>query len=159
TAALSSASPALFAALTGGLSYATATLTQKNAAGQPVAVWVLGNVTVTDDALTRTGSGLPAEELKLAFGPITEVTKTSQASWTLLTNTATGPAWPNPSTLAPLNSPPTIAGTQAALTVNEGSLATNSGTFDDPDGRATDTLTTSVGTVIQNTAAGTWSWS
>src|SRR5262249_8251254 len=56
---------------------------------------------VTDDLLTGTGSGLPAEELKFAFGALTEVTNPNQASWSVGTQTPTGPAGPNPSTLAP----------------------------------------------------------
>ena len=47
----------------------------------------------------------------------------------------------------------------AALTANEGTPATNTGTFADAQGRGTVTLTASVGTVTQNTTNGTWSWS
>jgi type VI protein secretion system component Hcp len=57
TAALSNASPALFNALVTGSHYDTATLTENNARGQPIAVWVLGFVFVTDDALTGTDGG------------------------------------------------------------------------------------------------------
>jgi hypothetical protein len=57
-----------------------------------------------------------------------------------------------------LNSAPTIARNLAAVTVAEGSPASNSGTFDDPDGRGSVTLTASLGTVTRNDAAGTWSW-
>src|SRR5262249_2231514 len=76
--------------------------TENNADGQPVAVWVLGTVFVTDDALTGGGAGLPAEELTIAFGAITEVTNPNQASWELTQSIPTGPAGPDPSTLAPL---------------------------------------------------------
>jgi Ca2+-binding RTX toxin-like protein len=58
----------------------------------------------------------------------------------------------------PPNQPPTVARDQAALTVNEGSPATNTGTFDDAQGRGTVTLTASLGTITQD-ADGTWSWS
>jgi hypothetical protein len=54
---------------------------------------------------------------------------------------------------------PTIAASQTVVTVDEGSPASNSGTFDDPQGRGTVTLTASLGTVTENDAAGTWSWS
>ena len=49
--------------------------------------------------------------------------------------------------------------TLAAVTVNEGSSATNSGTFDDPQGPATVTLTASLGTMTRDDSTGTWSWS
>jgi PKD domain/RTX calcium-binding nonapeptide repeat (4 copies) len=59
----------------------------------------------------------------------------------------------------PPNQPPTVASDQAALTVDEGSPATGTGTFDDPQGRGTVTLTASLGTIAWDAAAGTWSWS
>jgi subtilisin family serine protease len=56
------------------------------------------------------------------------------------------------------NAPPTIAAANATVTVNEGSTATNTGTFGDPDSSNADiTLTASRGTVTKG--AGTWSWS
>jgi ELWxxDGT repeat protein len=58
-----------------------------------------------------------------------------------------------------VNSPPTVSVDHSSVTVPEGSPATNSGTFDDADGRGTVTLMASVGTITQNNAAGTWSWS
>src|SRR5262249_54966904 len=89
TTALSDASPELFAALASGKHYDTATLTETNAAGRPIASWVLGTVFVTEDHLTDSGSGsgLPTEELKFAFGKITEATSVGSASWDALTNT------------------------------------------------------------------------
>src|SRR5262249_59747684 len=98
------------------------------------------------------------EEAKLTFGSITEVTNPNKASWDRITQTATGPQGPNPLTLAALAAP-TITGNQASVTVNEGSLATNSGKFDDVTGRSNVMLTASLGTVTKNNAAGTWSWS
>ena len=55
------------------------------------------------------------------------------------------------------NADPTATATQSLVTVNEGSTATNTGTFSDP---GTDTLTlyTEYGTVTDN-GNGTWSWS
>src|SRR3972149_12028554 len=57
--------------------------------------------------------------------------------------------------------PPVIAGDNAAVTVNEGVTATNSGTWSDADAGDTVTLTASVGTVTKSgtNASGTWSWS
>jgi subtilisin family serine protease len=55
------------------------------------------------------------------------------------------------------NDPPVVAANNATVTVNEGSTATNTGTFSDPEGGPV-TLAASVGTVTP-TGAGTWSWS
>ena len=41
---------------------------------------------------------------------------------------------------------------------NEGSPATQAGTFSDPNGNGTVALTASAGTITQDNAAGTWSW-
>jgi hypothetical protein len=54
--------------------------------------------------------------------------------------------------------PPTIASNQEAVTVNQGSPASNSGTFGDAEGLSTVTLTASLGAVTRNDD-GTWSWS
>ena len=62
-------------------------------------------------------------------------------------------------TLTDIGSPPTTAANNAAVSANEGSNATNTGTFNDPDGDSTDVLTASVGAVTQNNATGTWNWS
>src|SRR5262249_19056157 len=50
------------------------------------------------------------------------------------------------------NQPPTIAANSAAVTANEGGTATNTGTFFDPDGNSTVTVSASVGTVTQDNA-------
>jgi hypothetical protein len=56
------------------------------------------------------------------------------------------------------NQPPIVAAASAAVTANEGSPVTNSGTFSDPDGDAV-TLAASAGTVTKSgTSSGTWSW-
>jgi hypothetical protein len=57
------------------------------------------------------------------------------------------------------NQPPTIAADNAAVTTNEGTDATNTGTFSDPQGNHTVTISADVGTVTQNDTLGTWSWS
>lgn len=51
------------------------------------------------------------------------------------------------------------APTTITLSTAEGTAPTQTGTFSDPDGNATVTLSASSGTVNQNNAAGTWSWS
>jgi len=54
--------------------------------------------------------------------------------------------------------PPVIAATNATVTAAEGSTATNSGTYSDPNGSAV-TLTASTGSVSQTgTTTGTWTW-
>ncbi|MFZ4596223.1 MAG: Ig-like domain-containing protein, partial [Verrucomicrobiaceae bacterium] len=58
-----------------------------------------------------------------------------------------------------MNDQPVVARANANVTVNEGSPAANTGTFNDADGNATATLTASIGSITQNNAAGTWSWS
>ncbi len=55
--------------------------------------------------------------------------------------------------------PPVIARDNASVTVHEGAAAANTGTFSDVEGNASVTLSASVGSVIANNAAGTWSWS
>jgi hypothetical protein len=59
----------------------------------------------------------------------------------------------------PPNQPPTVARDQSAVAVNEGSPATATGTFNDPQGNGTVTLTASLGTITQDNTTGTWSWS
>jgi hypothetical protein len=55
-----------------------------------------------------------------------------------------------------VDAPPTVGVNNASVTVNEGQQATNTGTWSDPDD-VTVTLSASVGTVVQNNGA--WSWS
>jgi len=57
---------------------------------------------------------------------------------------------------APANQDPTVTVDQATVTVDEGDLATNTGTYSDPDGDPV-SLSASVGEVTAG--AGTWSWS
>lgn len=59
----------------------------------------------------------------------------------------------------PTNQPPAAATDHPAVTVNEGTPATNTGTFSDPDGNPV-ALSASSGTLTKNgTSTGTWSWS
>jgi hypothetical protein len=59
------------------------------------------------------------------------------------------------------NAAPAIARNNASVTVNEGALAANSGTWSDADTSDTVTLSASVGTVTKSgpNSGGTWSWS
>ncbi len=102
--ALGNASPGLFAALTMGTQYTTATLTQKDANGKALAVWTLGHAFLTSDTISGDGLDTPEEELKFVFKSITEATASgmsgvpaASASWDQVTNTASGP----PLTTAP----------------------------------------------------------
>jgi len=54
------------------------------------------------------------------------------------------------------NRPPTVMVNNGQVTVDEGQMATNTGTWSDPDGDSV-TLTASVGAVVKEN--GTWSWS
>jgi len=117
TADRSSNSPALFQALTAGAPYKTATLTETNAAGQPVAAWAMSTVYVTGDTTTGTGDTNPtspaAEELELTFGAVTVANSAAAASWSQVSNAPQGP--PPPTGLAPtpvfIPSPDTISPT------------------------------------------------
>ena len=57
------------------------------------------------------------------------------------------------------NSPPTVATDNASVSAAEGSSVSNTGTFNDPDGNNTVTLSADIGTVTQTNATGTWNWS
>jgi len=56
--------------------------------------------------------------------------------------------------LLPSNAAPSVAANSGTITVGEGSLAGNSGTFGDADGNATVNLSASVGSVIADSGAG-----
>jgi len=58
-----------------------------------------------------------------------------------------------------VNEAPVVARTLAEVTVNEGSITSNSGTFSDPQGNGTVAITASVGTVTKDDLNGTWAWS
>jgi hypothetical protein len=64
-------------------------------------------------------------------------------------------------TVLSANVAPTVAANNAAVTVNEGQTAANSGVWGDANLTDTVTLSASVGTVVKSgtNAAGTWSWS
>ena len=57
------------------------------------------------------------------------------------------------------NTPPVVAVTApASVSTAEGSAPAKTGTFSDANGNATVTVSASAGTISQNNAAGTWSW-
>ena len=56
------------------------------------------------------------------------------------------------------NQPPTVASDSAAVAIDEGTPATNTGTYSDPDGDAV-SLSVNAGTLTQSgTSNGTWAW-
>src|SRR6202008_135163 len=79
TTRLNQATPDLLRALTNGQRFSTATLTETNDAGEPVAVWVLGNVYVTEQRVAGDPHEV-AEHLTFNYGSITEVANRARAS-------------------------------------------------------------------------------
>ena len=78
-------------------------------------------------------------------------------------NAATGTVFGTGGTVATFtiggsNSNPVVAANSAAVSGNEGTTITNTGTWSDPDASNVVTLTASVGTIVKN-ANGTWDWS
>ena len=62
--------------------------------------------------------------------------------------------------LTPSNSAPSVAKSNASVTVAEGQTATNTGTYSDADTAQNVSITASVGIVTKTgTSSGTWSWS
>ncbi len=63
-----------------------------------------------------------------------------------------------PSESFTVNSAPTIATDNEAITIGEGSSVTNTGTFSDVEGNATATLTASTGSITPDNENGVWIW-
>ena len=122
---------------------------------------------ITDYVIYRDGSQV-ATAAKTATSskisgllPATNYCYTIKARYTSTTPTdfvssAAGPACADTAAVAS-NTAPSIAAANSSVTVNEGTQATNSGTWSD---NGDVTLTSSVGTVTKNPngQAGTWSW-
>jgi type VI protein secretion system component Hcp len=106
TAAFAPASPALLRALVSRKHYASAVLTQRDAAGHPVAAWVLDDVFLSGDAIDGGSAAGPTERLTLAFKQVTEATGAGLASWDQAEHSADGPALPPGLVLDPLPAPP-----------------------------------------------------
>ena len=132
------------------------------------------SVTVNEGATAaNTGTwsdpGLDVVTLTASTG---SVTKNNDGTWSWSFNTNDGPDQTQTVTITATDSDgavstttfnlvvnnvaPNVARNNATVTVNEGTTASNSGTFSDP-GLDTVTVTASIGTITQ--ASGTWSWS
>lgn len=115
----------------------------------PVAIQDNGNSTVTITA------------------PVAPGTYTFIPSWSLVEDEPSDVTGANPSvsfTLtveAPANDAPSVAADNATITVDEGDLAANTGTWSDSNAGDTVTLSASIGTIVKSgtNAGGTWSWS
>jgi type VI protein secretion system component Hcp len=128
-APLSAAAPQLFAALVADRNYSTAVLTQRNAAGDPVAEWVLGTVVIFSDDIHNDSAAVPTEAPQLVFDSVTEVTAADTASWNRITKTSNGPALPAGVTLVPLGAvTPTVAVTDNGGVYNGAAFAVTAAT-------------------------------
>lgn len=123
-----------------------------------------GNITLIKTGSANGTAGVSGTGTATRMVTISGITGSGTLGISLAASTAadtagnTAPA-AGPSTTFAVNTPPTAAVDNAAITVGEGSSATNTGTFADADGNATVTLSASVGAINQDNNAGTWSWS
>ena len=112
TTPLNAKSPTLFLDLAGALSFSQATLTQNNAAGKPVAVWILKPVNLDSDKVDGVGSATPEETIQFKFRAVTETTNVNTQYWDQIGNTVGTPSpLPTGVTLDPLPTPPATAAT------------------------------------------------
>ncbi len=116
-------SPRLLEFVAMGQIFSSIILTQRDGSGQPVAAWVMSTGLISSDAISG-GTGLPGHEVTIVCGAVTEATSTTQKSWSILTNGATGPTLPTGLTLAPLPAPPTQPRITLELTPASGSVVT-----------------------------------
>lgn len=134
------------------------------------------DASIVDDAWgSKTGTSMSAPHVAGAFAVLRQaypartianllgdMTSTG-VPITYATNASTPPATattPRLNLLAALqafNAPPTLGVSAANVTVNEGSLASNSGSLSDPESNPITALTASIGTVTLS--GSTWSWS
>lgn len=115
--------------------------------------WDLNNDGQYDDATGPTPTASWATLIALGLND-----GYSEHSIGLRVTNAFGEADTDATTLVIYNSPPAVAVANSSVSVNEGTPATNTGTFHDP-GDDSVTISASVGTVTQNNLDGTWSWS
>ncbi len=83
-------SPSLFAALTLGRRFGKATLT-KSTASSPLTIATLGDVYITDEAISGDTDTLPIQQLKLLYSQITQSAAGVTTSWDILSERSEGP--------------------------------------------------------------------
>jgi type VI protein secretion system component Hcp len=105
TATKGSVSPQLFESVASGTLFSTAVLTQRDAAGNPVALWVMANVSIASDGQSGNSRALPSEQIQLSFTELTESTLTQTGSWSASTNTSNGPPVPSGTSFGALPGP------------------------------------------------------
>ena len=98
--------PLLLRAVGAGDHYNRAVLTERDAAGHPVAAWVLDTVFVSGDKIDNDSAAVPSESLKFAFGSVTEATSDRTTSWSQVDNKAGGTDLPAGLDLSPLPAGP-----------------------------------------------------
>ncbi|MCA9200005.1 MAG: PKD domain-containing protein, partial [Planctomycetales bacterium] len=76
--------------------------------------------------------------------------------FTYTRSSVTSPISTTSLTIVSANDAPTVSATENSIVVDEGSIAVNSGVFDDVEGSPT--ISVDIGTVVDN-GNGTWSWS
>lgn len=106
-----------------------------------------------------TGAGTISYDPNGAFEAVAQGQTVVDVFQYTLDDSANGRATGNVNvTITGANDAPAVTGT-AIINVDEGSTATNSGTYGDIDSGSTVVLTTNVGNVVDNNNDGTWSWS
>ncbi len=92
SSALLADSPTLLAALCAGQEYPTAYLVQRDAKGEIIDSWAMGIVFLSSGGMAGdlSSHGLPAQNLTLAFGSVTEETVGGGASWNRVYNNDNG---------------------------------------------------------------------
>ncbi len=111
-----------------------------------------GSLPIASAALYDPASNLWSAAASLTVGRLTQ-TATLLADGRILVAGGNGSFLSNPLASTEIYGPPA-----PVVSVGEGLTVTKTGTFSDPEGNATTILTGSYGTVTQNNAAGTWSW-
>ncbi|MES2465987.1 MAG: kelch repeat-containing protein [Verrucomicrobiota bacterium] len=111
-----------------------------------------GSLPIASTALYDPASNLWSAAASLTVGRLTQ-TATLLADGRVLVAGGNGSFLSNPLASTEIYAPPA-----PVVSVEEGLTVTKTGTFSDPEGNTTAILTVSYGTVTQNNAAGTWSW-
>lgn len=123
----------------------------------PIAVTEGQQLAIVVDSLSGTFTWKNADTIDAYAGGHAFVGDPWVAASTLRFDDFAFETWVITATAPPPNAAPLVAADTAAVSVNEGTAPTNTGTFSDPDGDAV-TLSASQG-AVSKTGTGTWSWS